>query len=440
MAENAVLAIKNAGVVGAGGAGFPTHVKISAKADCVIINGAECEPLLRVDQLLMRDRAQDLLKGLSIVMDVTKASRGVIALKEKYAEANQQLVANLTDSRVEIFLMKDIYPVGDEQVLVRDIIGCSVPEGGIPLNVGCIVTNVETVLNIADALEGFPVTDTWLTVAGHVSEAFTCKVPLGTPMSTILSKAGIQENSGVTLLEGGPMMGRLIENWDTPVTKTTKGIIVLPDNHPLVTVRQAQINLFARKARSRCMQCARCTEACPRNLLGHGLKPHRIMRSIAYSLEDAVTVKSALLCSECGVCEYACPMDLSPRRINAWIKGELAKDGVRYRGDGCEPQVSSYREDRKVPVKRLITRIGLKEYDRLAPIKEMQLSPSSVKIKMGQHIGAPCKPLVQVGDLVQRGEVIGEIPDGKLGARVHASLDGIVTEQNDAYVVIEAVE
>lgn len=435
-----MLAIYDAGVVGAGGAGFPTHVKTSAKVECVIINGAECEPLLRVDQQLMKDQTEDLLKGLSVLLDMVGAKRGVIALKKKYTDAIEQLSSYITDSRIEIFKLDDFYPAGDEQVMVREVTGRSIPEAGIPLNVDCIVNNVETVLNISAAMEGQPVVDTWLTVTGRVDQPFTCRAPIGTSKGEILAQAGVRSSAGLALIEGGPMMGKLLEDWDTPVTKTTKGLIVVPEDHPLVTARKAPLEAYLRQARSVCMGCARCTEMCPRNLLGHNLKPHMIMRAMAYGRADSQAIMSSLLCCECGACEYACPMRLSPRWVNVGLKAQLGKAGIRYKGDGTEPEATKNRDLQKIPVKRLVTRLALKEYDKPAPVKEIVFNPKQVTILLRQHIGVPCEPLVQVGDLVQRGQLIGEIPEGKMGARVHSSIDGVVIEQNAAHVIIQAIE
>lgn len=439
MPVDIVKAIREAGVVGAGGAGFPTHVKIGSKAGCVIINGAECEPLLRVDQQLMRERAKELLQGLSMLLDAVSAGRGVVALKGKYAEAAKELAKQVDDPRIEIFELGDFYPAGDEQVLVREITGRSVPEAGIPLQVDCIVDNVETVLNIFDAAKNKTVVDTWLTITGEVAEPLTCRIPVGTSMREALAVAGVDQDSGLALLEGGPMMGKLVDNWDAPVTKITKGLIVLPENHYLITSRRALIERDLRRARSVCMQCARCSDMCPRHLLGHGIRPHRLMRAVAYSLEDLEAVRSAGLCTECGACEYACPAGLSPRRVNAKVKAELAAAGVRYQNKGNEPQASPYREYRKIPVKRLVSRLGLKKYDFPAPLKDVEFNPTRVVIPLRQHIGKACEPVVKVGEQVRRGQLIGEIPQGQLGARVHASIDGVVVEQDGKHVVIDAM-
>lgn len=440
MPGNVLKAIREAGVVGAGGAGFPTHVKFGNKAGCVVINGAECEPLLQVDRQLMVYRSKELLKGLAALMDSVGAGRGIIALKAKYTDAIEQLSSSITDSQVEIFKLGDFYPAGDEQVLLRELTGRSVPEAGIPLNLDYIVTNVETVLNVANAIKGQAVVDTWLTVSGSVAEPLTCLVPVGTPMEEVLHLAGVQQTPGLAVLEGGPMMGRLVSDWRTPVTKTTKGLIVLPADHTLIKARQAPPEQLLRRARSVCIQCERCSQMCPRHLVGHGIRPHRIMRMLAYAREDLEVAKSVLLCCGCGVCDYVCPMGLFPKRLNDLLKAELGKAGISYRGDGTEPQALSHRDYRKIPAKRLVSGLGLKPYDRPAPVKEAAIRPQRVSIPLKQHLGEACLPLVQVGNPVKQGQAIGEIPGKKLGARVHASIDGIVVEQTLTHVVIEVVE
>lgn len=434
-----VKCVKDSGVVGAGGAGFPSHVKLAASAEYVIINGAECEPLLRVDQQLLRYNTDEIISGLEAIIKGTGAKKGYICIKGKHKEAVDR-VSEAIDGRddMELSILQDFYPAGDEQVLVYEVTGRVVPEGGIPLKVGCIVTNVETVLNINAALSGKPVTHTYLTVAGDVPSPVTVKVPVGMTVKEVLSLAGDSNLDGMSVIDGGPMMGKLIKSIDSPVTKTTKGLIVLNESHPLIKKKIKSESQALRQSRAACLQCRMCTDMCPRYLLGHNMQPHLTMRKSKYSY-DIAGIEIAALCSECGVCEmYACPAGLSPKLINVYYKKQLAKNGIRY-----SPQTTSYsalsvRDYRKVPVSRLISRLGLSDYDVEAPLVSDEYKPKTVRIPLKQHAGAPAIPVVSVGQDVEEGQLIGEVPEGSLGARVHSSIRGRVTEISD-FVVIESI-
>ena len=232
MSENLIAQVQSAGVVGAGGAGFPTHVKLNAKADTVIINGAECEPLLRVDQQLMDRQAEKLLTALDLIVDQVGAERGVVALKEHYHAAAESLKRELPrHPRLSVHLLGAFYPAGDEQVIVYEVTGRIVPEGGIPLNVGVVVTNVETALNVLDASEGRPVVEKYVTLTGAVRAPKTVKVPLGITVAEALALAGGPTVSDYKVVNGGPMMGKIV-SLGSAVTKTTKGLIVVPAGHP----------------------------------------------------------------------------------------------------------------------------------------------------------------------------------------------------------------
>lgn len=438
MKEEIVRLVREAGVVGAGGAGFPSHVKIAADAEYVIINGAECEPLLRVDQQLMATQADRLVKGIEAVLTVTGAAKAFIALKYKYKDAIAALNEAVAGRPIEVFELKDFFPAGDEQVMVYEVTGRVVPEGGIPLKVGCVVTNVETAINIANALEGTPVTETWLTVTGEVPNPVTIKVPIGITVAEALTLGGVTDLNGKAVIDGGPMMGPVLTDFSQPVTKVTKGLIVLSDEHQLISSKTIPWETIVRRSRSVCIQCSMCTEVCPRNLLGHHLYPHKIMRGLAYTKPDEAAVKGALLCCECGACElFACPMQLPPRQVNAAFKKELAKQGVRWTPEEDLPPVSPVREYRKIPSKRLIARIGLTQYDRPAPIAEVVYEPKVVRIPVRQHIGAPGAPVVKVGDRVQKGDLIAAIPASAMGANIHASITGTVKSVN-GFIEIEA--
>ncbi|MFZ5643449.1 MAG: 4Fe-4S dicluster domain-containing protein [Bacillota bacterium] len=438
MAEDLIAAIRRAGVVGAGGAGFPSHVKMSARAEYVIVNGAECEPLIRVDQQLLQSEARTVWAALKKLIKATGAKRGIVALKGKYRAAVDELQRQKKPRECELFILNDFYPAGDEHVLVHEVTGRTVPEAGIPLNVGCIVTNVETLINTAAALEGRPVVDKYITVAGEVPQPVTCSVPLGTSINEVLGMAGLKDVGGRVVIEGGPMMGRVVENIARPVTKTTKGLIVLPEGHPLAVRKTRPEGRELKMSRTSCVQCYRCTEVCPRYLLGHRLQPHKVMRSLAYMLKDPGVVQSSLLCSECGACEYACIMNLSPRRMNSEIKRQLAAAGVRFTAPLPESVPLGVRDHRKIPSKRLINFLGLGLYDVSAPLLEEGIIPRRVVLPLKQHTGLASVPVVCEGQKVARGELVADIPEDSLGACLHASIDGTVTGVTADQITIQA--
>lgn len=438
MAEELINAISRAGVVGAGGAGFPTHVKMSARAEYVIVNGAECEPLLRVDQQLLQMEAQKVLRTLRTLVKATGASKGYVALKGKYHAAIDELQRLNKSKQCEIFILGNFYPAGDEHVLVHEVTGRTVPEAGIPLKAGCIVTNVETLLNIACALDNKPVVDTYLTVTGDVPKPLTCRVPVGTAVRDVLTLAGLTDIKGRAVIEGGPMMGRVLGDIQQMVTKTTKGLIVLPHEHSLIARKMSSVTRALRMSRTACVQCFRCTDICPRRLLGHRLEPHKVMRSLSYMLKDAATLQSSLLCSECGACEYACVMSLSPRRMNAEIKRQLAAEGVLFCGPLPESIPQYVRDYRKIPVKRLINYLDLSRYDVSASWQEVNMKPERVILPLKQHVGVACRPMVSAGQQVTRGELIAGVPEQALGACLHASIDGTVTEVTSSHIIIKA--
>ncbi len=318
MGEQIVEKIKAAGVVGAGGAGLPTHVKAGAKAETVLVNGASCEPLLMSDPYLMEAEIDTVVRGLEAVMECTGAHKGIICLKGKHKEAMESVrsaVQKHGNGRLEAFELKDFYPAGDEQVLVHEVLGKTVPERGIPIQIGAVVSNVESLFNVARAMEDKPVTHRYLTVGGEIRKPMVLKVPVGTLVSEVLEFAGGPTIGEYKVVDGGPMMGRVLPDTARPVTKTTSGLLVLPSDHPVVARKIMDPARVRRITNSICCQCSQCTDLCPRNLLGHSLHPHKLMRIWAGQELSSPMAREALLCSECGVCEkFACPMQVSPPR------------------------------------------------------------------------------------------------------------------------------
>lgn len=420
--------VQDAGVIGAGGAGFPTHVKLNAKVDYFILNGAECEPLLRVDQQLMKAFTAEIISGIKYVLDATGASKGYIAIKGKHKEAIDQVKSCIDDERICLMLLEDFYPAGDEQVLVYEVLHRVVPEMGIPLKVGCVVMNTETILNIYNSVRNIPVTDTYLTITGKVKNPMTVKLPIGTSVSEALAQCGINDATGMRVIDGGPMMGKILDSTEEPITKTTKGLILLDENHNLIKKKTMSLDRARRVARVACEQCRMCTDLCPRYLLGHNMQPHKMMRKVGYRYENLQEAEIAFLCCECNLCElYACPVNITPKSINVLYKGLLREQGMKYVPEETEFKPRATRDYRKVPVKRLIQKLGLASYDCPAPLTDISFEPARVRIPLSQHAGAPALPIVSLGQKVERGEVIGEIPENALGARIHASISGRVT-------------
>jgi len=428
-AEAILKRVADAGVVGAGGAGFPTHVKLKGRAEWLIANGAECEPLLYADQALMERHAEELIRGLALAREATGAKRVVIALKDKYATARAALAEPAARAGIELFPLNDFYPAGDEQVIVQQVTGRVVPAGGIPLDVGVVVQNVETLVNVAGAVDhGRPVTMKYLTVGGAVRNPVSVAVPVGVPVELLVELAGGPTVDDYVIMVGGVLMGHLAEPGEV-VTKRTGGVIVLPRDlrwverlmHPEeVNIRQTSV----------CIQCHFCTELCPRYLLGHHIMPHKAMLHTNYGLDDPTVLMGAYLCCECGLCEaFSCPELLMPRQAVIRIKKELSGQGIRYqKGATPERSVHPFQRERMVASQRVKERLGVAQYDRKAPLVETALSVSEVRIPLLQHIGAPAEPVVSAGDRVTAGQLIGRPPEGKLGAAVHASVSGTVVE------------
>lgn len=436
MSLNTINQIKDAGIVGAGGAGFPTHVKLNCKVEIVIINGAECEPLLRVDQQLMEFSGKEVVDGLKIAMQQTEAKKGVICIKGKHKSAISNLETLVKDeSQIEIRIIKDFYPAGDEQQLVYEVTRKVVPLMGLPLDVGAVVINVLTAIQIA---RNVPVTERVITVAGAVEKPQTFIVPIGTPFSALIKACnGPKDLNNYCLNVGGPMMGYLEEDWDAPVTKLTGGIIVLPKDHLLIIKKKRKTSTDLQLTKAICCQCTYCTEMCPRFIIGLNTEPHKVMRGIANEDPSALgSISSVVSCCDCRLCSlYACPMDLDPGKITNMVKQSLLKKGAKT--EKIVPhEVDPLRESKLVPTKRLIARLELSQYDIAAPLIHEPFQTSIVKILLKQHIGVVASPKVASGESVSKGQLIASCGE-KLGANIHASINGTVTEITKDYIEIQ---
>jgi Na+-translocating ferredoxin:NAD+ oxidoreductase RnfC subunit len=435
---NLVAQVRQAGVVGAGGGGFPTHVKLAATADTVIANGAECEPLLHKDAAIMEREAVLIVRGMQLAMAAVKAGTGIVGIKAKNKHAVETMQAACAGTAVRIHLLGDYYPAGDEYDLVHETTGRLIPPAGIPLNVGVIVCNVETFANIARAAEGRPVTHKTLTIAGAVRSPITLTVPLGASLRDCIAAAGGATVADPVLCIGGMMMGETTDDLSRPVMKTTGGVIVLPRDHHVVARKLKPAPAQNAIGKSACDQCRYCTEYCPRFLLGYAVEPHQAMRSLAFTATgEAHWNQWASLCCACGLCTlYACPEELFPKEACDRSKAEMRRTNVKWTGPATV-KPHAMRDGRRVPIKALMRKLAIGVYEHPAPWEARSLLPRQLVLPLKQSAGAPSRAIVKLRDRVAAGQCLAEIPDGAMSAALHAPVAATVTEVTESRIVLE---
>lgn len=431
--------LREYGVVGAGGAGFPTYVKAQSPVEFMIANGAECEPLLHKDAELMKHFPGEILAGMNSMMEATGARQGKFGIKTKNAESLEALKESLKNDRIEFVMLGDFYPSGDEYELVYAATGRLIPAAGIPLQVGCVVNNVETLYNVSLAERDVPVTEKFLSVTGAVKQAKSFWVPVGTTFRELIARAGGATVDDFGVFISGLMMGTLTFDLDDVVTKTTGGLILLPRDHYLLTRKTRSTSEMAQIGKSACDQCSYCTEFCPRYLLGYEVQPHKVMRSLSFTLTGGdIWNQWSELCCACGLCTlYACPEDLYPKEACDKGKQDRRAAGLKF-VQQAPVEVHPMKEYRRVPLSQLCRRLQVEEYERETPYEQGTSQPAVVRIKLKQHAGQAANPTVQEGKKVKKGQLVGRVEDGKLGANVHASIDGTVRAVTAEYVEVSA--
>lgn len=292
--------IRNAGIMGMGGAGFPTHVKLNVPEDKkithVIVNGSECEPYLTSDHRRMLESAEEVLDGLEICMKLLGLEKGYIGVEENKKNAIKKLKKVKKDN-IMVVALKTKYPQGGEKQLIKAITGKKVPSGGLPSDVGAIVLNVDTVTNISRAFRtGMPVIKRVVTLSGDcMSEPQNFEVRIGMPVSDLIEKAGGLTKEPQKVIIGGPMMGTAQYTLDIPVIKTTSAILAMSKATKVYDSNKA------------CIRCGRCVKHCPMNLM-----PLYLNKYISEGNLNMAEKYNVLDCMECGVCAYVCPGRQSP--------------------------------------------------------------------------------------------------------------------------------
>ncbi len=431
--------IRECGVVGCGGAGFPSYAKLNKKADTIILNCAECEPLLKLHRQMLEKYAYEIMSTLKIIGEAVEADNIIIAMKKSYQDAVEKVQSYLNAfENIKISFLPEIYPAGDEVVTIYETTKRVVPTGQIPISVGVTVFNVETVYNIYRAIEeNAPVTHKYVTIAGEVEKPLTVRLPLGISVKDAVSLCGKIICDNPVYLLGGPMTGKIGKAYDV-ITKTTNAILVLPNDHYIINKRKSNVSVDMKRAMASCCQCQMCTDMCPRYLLGHPIEPHMFMRNATSGIvADTNTYINTMFCSGCGLCEmFSCSQGLAPKSLMAVCKDTLRKNGAKVPENPKTVDVRKERNYRKVPIKRLISRLGLKKYDIPAPIKECEVEFKEYKIPFSQSIGVPSVAVVKKGDKVKAGQLIGEHKEA-LGVSLHSPADGTVKEVNEKFVLIK---
>ncbi|MCB0284312.1 MAG: 4Fe-4S dicluster domain-containing protein [Calditrichaeota bacterium] len=424
--------IEQNGVIGAGGAGFPTHIKLNSQPEVVIMNAAECEPLLHKDMEMLLHFPDQILHGLMDVIRLTGAKKGIIGIKNKNRKVIDLLNSKISDP-IKVVELDDVYPAGDEITLIYMTTGRIVQPGNLPVSVGCVVQNVETLYNIAS---NKPVVEKFISVAGAVENPATVKVPVGISFREVL------KNFSITVVDynvrsGGLMMGELETDLDKPVSKKTGALIVLPSGHHCVTMynRFATDHDTDRIAKAGCDQCYFCTEFCPRYLLGHPVRPETAMRNRMFTREEYPMIDPGnFSCCECNLCTmYACPEGLDPKGATVIEKRLLKAQDIKWQGN--DVSVHPMFEYRKVPTKKLMQRLDVLMFDDKGPLMDLEFLPEFVDIPLDQHIGAPAKSIVREGDLVKKYQLIAKSM-ANVSSNVHASIDGKIKQITEKKITI----
>ena len=428
--------MREAGIVGAGGAGFPSYAKLADGADTLVINGAECEPLLYTDLVILQKEMPLVLLGIQSVLDYAKIPQALLCVKEHTAKRLRLKDGTKLGDRIILKTLPDVYPMGDEISLIYEATGRVVRPGNLPITAGVIVYNVETMHDLGLLVKrGEPVMKKWVTIAGDIPEAVVVRVPIGTPVSELFTKNSIEVPEGYAVIDGGPSMGKIIDPESAVITKTTKSLLVLPENCEAVMTKLIDGDKSIARAETACCQCTRCTDLCPRALLGYPLEPHKMVRTAKSAVAIMPEmVLSATLCCGCGLCEsLACSQGISPRAVINEYKGLLAKNKLRYVGK-TDVEPLPEREYRMIPSERWASVLGVAKFDKVGKYISEQADFTRDEILLRQHIGAPSIPCVADGDRVSVGDKIAQAAEG-LSLPQYATISGVVSVYTDRIII-----
>ena len=311
--EEILERIQDAGIVGMGGAAFPTHVKLSPpedkNIDTLVINGAECEPFLTSDFRLMLEEPENIIRGTKLIADLLGVDRVYFGIEDNKPEA-AEVIQNHADGLIKVVELKTKYPQGWEKTLIQSLTGRKVPVDGLPLDIGVVVQNVATVKAVWDGVRfGVPLTERVVTATGTIKNPGNYRVRIGTRWEDLISQlGGLTQGRTAKLIDGGPMMGDTQPTQSSPVVKSTSGLLALSEETAI------------KRESEPCIRCGKCVDVCPANIL-----PTSIYKSVESGDIDKAEDLNATACCECGSCTYVCPSEIP---LVQWIvqgKGEIEK-------------------------------------------------------------------------------------------------------------------
>ncbi len=442
--KDIMLRMRNAGVVGTDKFAVPTYVKLSSKADLVIANGAESEPLLHSEKSLLYEKPGLIIDGIKIAMEATGALKAVIAVRSSEKERMSYLSALLKEEEdIDLFFLEDFYPSGDDPILVYEVTKKLIPEGKTPLDEGIVVEKLLSFAWMYQGYHGKPVTERPISVVGEVQKPQVSWFPIGTLYKDVLKSAGgtTLDLKDAVVFDGGPLQGEIVKDLNVGIGKNTSAVMVLPKDHKVSKVKMKSLEEMILQNQGVSGDSSMMEDLCPRYQLGYDIHPSEVMKSFHFPLTmKSATLSSAYLCNDCSLCEFvgSSTLNESPRLVySEFLKG-LARQGKKKPLESSKKikKVRSNYEYNKVSCSHLTRRIQVEKYDSFNRSILPKTNPQKVRVPVTRHKGTPAQPVVVEGQSLRMGDVIAFSPPGELGTTYHASIPGRVSEVNDHWIEI----
>ncbi len=403
-------AARAAGIVDATGQPLDARLRAASRPRVLVVDATDGDPAVGSARRGAAANPDRRIAGLRAAAEATGATRAVVAVERRAGEVARALAA------VPVHLVDDLAGCGDPADLAWDVTG---------RHDGVLVLDAASIVALGAALGGEPVIERVVTVAGSVARPGVGLVPVGTTVEDLVAAAGGTTcGAGWMALGDGPLAGRPLDR-DDVVTKGTRAIFVGAAGSDLVRRARLSVADSVRRSLSACERCAMCTDACPPRLLGGRLRPDELVRALGAPATAQAELVAALECTACGLCDVACPSGLSPRAlVTAAARALVDRDVGSSPAERGHPHEA--RAHRRLGVGLVARRLGLGDGPLELPWEHWSIPPATVVLPLKMSLGHAARPLVRAGDRVLRGQLVGDVPEGAVGARLHASIGGIV--------------